>query len=118
MATYDLDKLTIREKTTSPIEFIAKADGDAINLTGIYAVEFRMVDELGKTYLYSSLDASPAVVITDYTTGEITFTPPDENVFLYRRSPYKCYIRLWETDVWNYSVPESTFNLIEVLKEY
>ena len=30
MATYDLDRLTIREKTTSPIEFIAKADGDVI----------------------------------------------------------------------------------------
>ena len=55
---------------------------------------------------------------TGLTTGTIAFTPPNENVFLYRRSPYKCYIRLWETDVLNYSVPESTFNTITVLKEY
>jgi hypothetical protein len=118
MATVDNDTLTIREKTTSPIEFITKADGEVINLTGIYEVEFRMLDKLGNTYKYGSLDASPAVVITGYTTGVITFTPPNEDVFLYRRSPYKCYIRLWETDISNYSIPESTYNIIEVLKEY
>lgn len=120
MATVDYDKLIIREKTTSPIEFIAKADGEVINLTGIYCVEFRMLDKLGKTYLYSSLDVvhPPIIAITGYTTGSITFTPPNEDVFLYRRSPYKCYVRLWETDESNYSVPESTCNIIEVLKEY
>jgi hypothetical protein len=123
MTTVEYDKITVREKTTSPIKMVAKADGNPINMVGVYQLEFRMVDKFGKTYLYRSNTVEEdynlePVEIVDRLTGVIHFHPPDENVFLYSRSPYKVYIRVWETDTINYSVPESTYNIIEVLKEY
>ena len=44
------DKWTIREKTTNTFEFILKADGDAINLTGVNHIVLHMIDKLNKTY--------------------------------------------------------------------
>jgi hypothetical protein len=112
------DKWTTREKTTNAFDFILEADGDAINLGAVNHVEMRMVDKLNKTYQYSSSDTSPAVSIVTPASGIVRFTPPNDDVFLYRRSPYKLYWRVWDTATSNYSVPESTFFQIDVLKEY
>lgn len=112
------DKWIIREKTTNAFEFILKADGDAIVLTGVDHVVLHMIDKMNKTYQYSSADSSPAVVITDAANGEVTFTPPSTSVFLYRRSPYRLYFTVWETTSSCYSCPESSSFEINVLKEY
>ncbi len=108
----------IREKTTDSLVFILLADGEAINLTNVNHVELHMLDASNKTYRYSSLDTSPYVSVYVASEGKVTFTPPDENVFLYRKSPYKLYWQVWNTATEKYSVPEDSSYELKILKEY
>ena len=113
------EEISIRERSTEPIIVQALADGNAIDLGGIDHVELRMMDAKGKTYSYSSAGTSPAVVITNATAGQVTFTPPDENIFKYTRTPYKLYLKIFDTTIEHYTVPESgEENVIDVRKEF
>jgi len=114
-------KITIREHTTSSIEIQLLSDNVAIDLTqldGYPYVRLDMLDSLNKTYRYSSTDDTPSVVITNPSQGIITFTPPDEDVFQFQRSPYKIYVWVFETSTKKYSVPEKGNSEILVEKEY
>ena len=113
------EEISIREHTTEPIIVQALADGSPIDLTGVDHVELRMMDAKGKTYLYSSVSASPAVVITQASNGQITFTPPNALIFNYIKSPYILYIKVFDTATESYTVPESgEENIITVRKEF
>jgi hypothetical protein len=97
------------------------SDGVGINLTGAHHLRFDLVDKLEKVYRYSTLDTPPSrVIINDALTGLVTFSPPDEALFKYQRSPYKCYFWVYPTETTRYSVPEDeTFNcMIRVIREY
>jgi hypothetical protein len=79
----------------------------------------KMIDSKGRTYQYSSLDLVPAVEVTSPVSGEITFTPPDDTIFKYTRSPYRFYVRVFETLTDSYAVPESgEENIINIRKEF
>ena len=113
------EEISIREHTTEPILVQALADGNPIDLTGVDHVELRMMDAKGKTYLYSSASVSPAVVITQASSGQITFTPPNALIFNYIKSPYILYIKVFDTATESYTVPESgEENIITVRKEF
>jgi hypothetical protein len=113
------EETSIRERTTEPIIVQVIADGKIVDLTGVSYVEMHMIDFSGKTYNYSSQGISPALAITDPVSGEITFTPPNDDIFKYTRSPYKLYIKVFDTFTESYSVPESgDENIIYVRKEF
>ena len=112
------DKWTIREYTTSALEFTLKADGDPIDLSGVNHVVMHMVDNLNQAYVYSSAEIIPAVYITDAVHGKVAFTPPNDKIFLYRRSPYMLYFKVWDTAFSCYAVTEATSFELEILKEY
>jgi hypothetical protein len=113
------EEVSIREKSTEPMILQALADGSPIDLNGIDHVELRMMDAKGKTYLYSEEDSSPAIAVTEPSAGQVTFTPPDEYVFKYTRTPYKLYLKIYDTATESYTVPESgEENIINVRKEF
>lgn len=113
------EEISIREKSTEPIIVQALADGNPIDLNGVDHVELRMMDAKGRTYSYSSAVTSPAVIITNASSGQVTFTPPDENIFKYTRTPYKLYLKIFDTLTEHYTVPESgEENVIDVRKEF
>ena len=112
------ESIVVREKTTSDIVMQLLNDGSAIDLGSVDHVRLDIIDNNGRTYRYSTDDESPALVITTALTGIITFTPPNESVFLYQRSPYRLYAWIYETPTKKYSVPEDMFAQIDVEKEY
>lgn len=113
------EEISIREKTTEPIVMQVQADGNIVDLTGVHHIEMHMIDSKGVVYRYSSLDTSPAIVITAATSGQVTYTPPSSSIFKYIKSPYKLYIKVYDTSVENYTAPESgEENIIVVRKEF
>jgi hypothetical protein len=97
--------VTIREETTDRIIMQLLANGNPIDLTGIHHVELEMEDVRGKTYHYSSLDASPQVEVYEATTGKVYLDPPS-TLFREVLSPYQGYWWVYETATSKYSVPE------------
>lgn len=113
------EETSIREKTTEPILFQVLSDGNIVDLTGVNHIEMHMIDAKGKVYRYSSAVASPAIVVTTATLGKVTFTPPNETIFKYTRTPYKLYIEVFDTATEHYTVPEAgEENIINVRKEF
>lgn len=113
------ESISIREKTTEPVVMQVLADGVIVDLTGIHHVELHMINSKGRVYRYSSLDASPQVSVSNAMAGLVAYTPPDETVFKYTCSPYKLYIKIYDTSTEHYTVPESgAENEIEVRKEF
>jgi len=110
--------LTIREGTTSPIKFQLLSKGVAIPLTGIHHLELHMQDSENNTYKYSTLDTSPAIVITDVINAYVDLTPPDATTFRYLKSPYSMYVWLYVTATSRYSIPEDSISQIVCLKDY
>jgi hypothetical protein len=113
-----VEKLTIREKTTSPITMQLLADGVPIDLRGSHSVRLEMKDSKNKTYRYASTGVSPSVEITNGEDGEVTFTPPNRNIFNYLSSPYRLYFWVYLTADQRFAVPEDRSNEIELLKEF
>jgi len=115
-----IEDITIREGTTASIPMQLLTDGEPIDLSGVDHVRFDMVNKLHETYRYSSSDNPAYLVITNASTGTVTFTPPDEAVFRYQKSPYKCYVWVYVTSTQRYAVPEDEdYNcLIKVIREY
>lgn len=113
-----MESLTIREKRTSPITFQLLADGDPIDLTSVHHVSMHMMDSKSKVYRYNSSDTTPAVTIVTPATGSVSFTPPDDTVFNYLRTPYQVYWLVWVTAAQKYSVPEGDAAIINMVKEY
>ena len=111
--------ISVREKTTSDISMVLLSNEDVIDLKDVDHVELEMIDKSRKAYHYSSND-SPAYldIADDPTTGVVTFTPSGETVFLYQRSPYRLYIKVYETSTKHYSVPENGYAEIQITKEY
>ena len=111
--------ISVREKTTSDISMVLLSNEDAIDLTDVDHVELEMIDKSRKTYHYSSDDSPSYLAIADDpTTGVVTFTPPGETIFLYQRSPYRLYIKIYETSTKHYAVPENDSAEILITKEY
>lgn len=113
-----INKITIREHTTSDIIMRLLSDDVAIDLTDVNSVRLDLVDSQNKVYRYSTSDTPAYLSISDATDGEITFTPPTVNVFEYTRSPYKLYAWVFETASKKYSVPEKGYSQISIEKEY
>lgn len=112
------EETSIREKTTEPILFQVLSNGNIVDLTGINHIEMHMIDAKGKVYRYSSATGSVIAVVTA-TLGKVTFTPPDETIFKYTRTPYKLYIEVFDTATEHYTVPEAgEENIINVRKEF
>ena len=113
------EETSIREKTTEPILFQVLSDGNIVDLTWVNHIEMHMIDAKGKVYKYSSVEASPAIIVTEAILGKITFTPPNETIFKYTRTPYKLYIEIFDTAIEHYTVPEAgEENIINVRKEF
>jgi hypothetical protein len=113
------EETSIREKTTEPILLQVLSNGNIVNLTGVNHIELHMIDSKGKVYRYSSAVASPAVTIVSAGLGEISFTPPTTAIFKYTRTPYKLYIKVFDTATESYTVPEAgEENIIDVRKEF
>lgn len=75
---------------TSPIDYILKADGTAVNLTGM-TVAIQVYGRSGNT-----LSVSGAVEVTSPTTGAVRFTPASSDI---SRSRSLCYeVRFKVTD--------------------
>jgi hypothetical protein len=115
-----IEQIVIREGTTAPIVLQLLADGIAIDLNGIDHVRLDMLDINGAVYRYSSSDVPQYLVITNASTGTVSFLPPSENVFRYQKSPYKLYVWVYTTSTTRYSVPENESYKcqIVVIKEY
>jgi hypothetical protein len=113
-----MESLTIRERTTAPIDMQLLSDGVAIDLTTVHHVTMSMMDSKNKTYSYSSLDDSPAVSIVTPVSGLVRFSPPDEGIFNYLRTPYKLYWLVYTTATQHYSCPEKEDGIINLVKEY
>ena len=110
--------ITVRENTTSDIDFQLLAGNTAINLTGIYDLQMEMRDKSRKVYSYSNL-ANPTIIsFVTKSEGKVRFTPPSETIFLSSRSPYKGYWKVWETSSKWYACPEDSEFLIYVREEY
>jgi hypothetical protein len=114
------EETSIREKTTEPILFQVLSNGNIVDLTGVNHIEMHMIDAKGKVYRYASnATGTPAVTIASAVLGKVTFTPPDETVFKYTRTPYKLYIEVFDTATEHYTVPEAgEENIINVRKEF
>jgi hypothetical protein len=113
------EETSIREKTTEPIPLQVLSDGNIVDLTGVNHIEMHMIDAKGKVYRYSSADVSPAIVITQALQGWVTYTPPNETIFKYTRTPYRLYIEVFDTATEHYTVPEAgEENIINVRKEF
>lgn len=113
-----IETVTIREKTTSNIDMILKADGQAIDLTNVDHVSMYMIDSEGEVYRYNSSDSPAHVSVQSATGGTVRFVPPSENVFQYVKSPYKLFWWVWETSSKKYAVPEEGYAQIKLEKEY
>ena len=113
-----IEKITIKEKTTSNIDMQLLADSAGINLTSIDHISMYMIDSTNKTYRYNSNDVSPAVSIITASTGNVRFVPPDPTIFVYQNSPYQLQWKIWETATKAYSVPEEGSAWIYVEKEF
>jgi hypothetical protein len=110
------EETSIREKTTEPILFQVVSDGNIVDLTGIDHIEMHMIDAKGKVYRYVS---GPDIVVSNAVLGKVTFTPPNETIFKYTRTPYKLYIEVFDTATEHYTVPEAgEENIINVRKEF
>jgi len=113
------EETSIREKNTEPIIFQVLSNNNVVDLSGIDHVEMHMMDSKGKAYRYSSSDASPAVIVSSATQGLITYTPPNETIFKYTRTPYKVYMKIYDTSTEHYTVPEAgEEDIIDVRKEF
>jgi len=114
------EETSIREKTTEPILFQVLSDGNIVDLTGIDHIAMHMIDAKGKVYRYASnATGTPAIVVTTPILGKITFTPPDETIFKYTRTPYRLYVEVFDTAIEHYTVPEAgEENIIDVRKEF
>jgi hypothetical protein len=110
------EETSIREKTTEPILLQVLSNGNIVDLTGVHHIEMHMIDAKGKVYRYT---AAPSIVIANAVLGKVTFTPPNETIFKYTRTPYKLYIEVFDTSIEHYTVPEAgEENIINVRKEF
>ena len=110
------EETSIREKTTEPILFQVLSDGNIVDLTGVNHIEMHMIDAKGKVYRYI---AAPDIVVITPALGKVTFTPPNETIFKYTRTPYRLYIEVFDTATEHYTVPEAgEENIINVRKEF
>lgn len=114
------EETSIREKTTEPILFQVLSNGNIVDLTGVDHIEMHMIDAKGRVYRYlSNVTGTPSVSITSATLGKISFTPPNETIFKYTRTPYKLYVEVFDTSTEHYTVPEAgEENIINVRKEF
>ena len=110
------EETSIREKTTEPVLFQVLSDGNTVDLSAVYSVQMHMIDSKGKVYRYT---AYPDIVVTAGTLGQVTFTPPNETIFKYTRTPYRMYMEIFDTPTEHYTVPEAgEENIINVRKEF
>jgi len=110
-----VDETDVREKTTEPLEVQLKADNVVIDLSSAVYVRWDMIDKLNKVYRYASNDAS------DASNGKVRFSPPDNTIFQYTRTPYKLYVLVCTstgTPDRTYYVPEDGYLKINVTKEF
>ena len=110
--------ITVRENTTSDIDFQLLAGNTAINLTGIDHLQMEMRDKSRKVYSYSTADSSPSISIVTASEGKVRFTPPSETIFLSSKSPYKGYWKIWEKSTKWYACPEDSEFLLYVREEF
>lgn len=109
---------SIREHTTSAIQMQLLENDVGINLTAIDHIQLNMIDSLGQTYAYSTLDLTPAIILTPGTTGGVQFTPPTAQVLQYIRSPYKLFWWVYISATEKYSVPSKGNCLIVLDKDF
>jgi hypothetical protein len=110
---------SIREHTTSTIQMQLLADDIGIDLSSIHHLQLNMVDSLGQTYTYSTLD-SPTTAITVKTplTGIVQFMPPTAQTLQYVRSPYKFFWWVYNTATEKYAVPSNGNSLLVLEKDF
>jgi len=113
------ETLEIRGRTTAAIIFQLLADDEAIDLT-LYNVTLYMQDKQKKTYVYATTDDDPALeFVTPKTDGKLTFTPPDDTVFLTRSSPYYVYCVITSTvDGTSFAIPGESEAKINVRESF
>jgi len=113
------ETLEIRGRTTTAIIFQLLADDESVDLT-LYDVIFYMRDKHKKTYVYATTDDDPALeFVTPKTSGKLTFTPPDDTVFLTRNSPYYAYCVIISTvDGTSFAIPGESEAKINVRESF
>ena len=112
-----IETIEVREDTLSQIAMTLYSNDSVINLSGIDHVRLDMVDTKGKTYRFSSDDASPQTEIVTAASGIVGYTPASGDLS-HARSPYKGYWWVYPTSSTRYSVPEENEFEITVRKEF
>lgn len=112
------ETLHIKEGTTSAIPMQLLADGSPIDLSSVTNVRVSMIDKLRKVYRYNSTDDPSYVTIVTPSTGLISYTPVDETIFRYNKSPYKLVCWVYDAAGKRYACPEEGANEIIVEPEY
>lgn len=101
------NKISIRDLATDYITFQMYADGSVISLAGIDHVELNVRDKHGVITTFTSSGGSPKLFITDSINGIIELRPAATD-FYYAKSPYKAYMKIYETASRWYAIPEDT----------
>ena len=112
------EQLHIKEGTTSAISLQLLADGEPIDLTTATIVRVTMMDKLRKAYRYNHTDSPSYVTIDVASDGQISFTPPDQTIFRYNKSPYQLVVWVYDSTGKRYACPEEGANIIEVEPEF
>lgn len=112
-----IQKLEVREGTTSEIAMVLYGNDAVIDLTLADHIELHMKDAKKKVYRFSSNDVSPQVRIITAASGIVGYTPVSTDLIA-SRSPYSCYWWVWSTSTSKYAVPEEGEFLISVREDY
>jgi hypothetical protein len=112
------DTITLREGITAGIPIVLKADNTPIDLTSMNQILLVMRDAQNKVYRYSTTDNSAYLIVTQPTSGLVTFNPPAVDTFNYLRSPYKMYFWVYSTSSQRYPVPNKGESVIYLEKDF
>jgi hypothetical protein len=99
---------TIVEGWTGSLTFTLRADGDAVDITGL-TVQIVLSDCHRRTVV----DSSSGVTVTDSTAGTVEYAPSSSD-FSARLSPYRVRFRLIDTSSKIVYFPNGDHDLIGV----
>ena len=112
-----IQKIEVREGTTSEISMILYGNDEVIDLTLADHIELHLKDAKKKVYRFSSDDTSPQVRIITAASGIVGYIPTSTDLIA-ARSPYSGYWWVWATSTSKYAVPEEGEFLISVREDY
>ena len=111
------NSIFVRSGFTDYLRFKPVSSGSSIDLSTADHVELSLKDNLGNVSTFSSSGGSPKLFIVDVINGIIELRPASTDFYVIR-SPYKGFIKIFETSSRWYSIPSDDELKIYVRQGY